>query len=181
MNPEPKVPAQFDLKQKKEPRLENPKPPFFERSNYPGDLTRPAVELEAKKSYGLLVPANCHLTTTATQDANSENRPNPVSVQPRANSDYNKVVHNSETRNLYRPEPVVNFGVNQNSNERNAAESEPPNDVSLAIKHSVARKMVVGSPGFRPETPPVANNKPQAIVKPHFLQNSSTPAPNYVR
>ncbi|XP_043262762.1 uncharacterized protein LOC122403346 isoform X1 [Colletes gigas] len=45
-----------------------------------------------------------------------------------------------------------------------------------SIKHTVARKMVVGGPGFRSPSPTAGNLKPQA----EFLQPSSGPAPNYV-
>lgn len=49
--------------------------------------------------------------------------------------------------------------------------------ISESVKHTVARKMVVGGPGFRSPSPPGGSNKPQA----EFLQPSSGPAPNYVR
>ncbi|XP_015601616.1 uncharacterized protein LOC107270800 isoform X2 [Cephus cinctus] len=51
----------------------------------------------------------------------------------------------------------------------------PKQNISENIKHSVARKMVVGGPGFRSPSPP-GSSKPQA----EFLQPSSGPAPNYV-
>lgn len=43
-------------------------------------------------------------------------------------------------------------------------------------KHTIARKIVVGGPDFRSQSPNTANPKPQA----EFLQPSSGPAPNYV-
>lgn len=46
-----------------------------------------------------------------------------------------------------------------------------------SIKHTVARNMVVGGPGFRSPSPTAATTKPQA----EFLQPSNGPAPNYVR
>ncbi|XP_012278813.1 transcription factor HIVEP3 isoform X2 [Orussus abietinus] len=49
-------------------------------------------------------------------------------------------------------------------------------NLTESIKHTVARKMVVGGPGFRPSSPPGGAAKPQA----EFLQPSSGPAPNYV-
>ncbi|KZC05416.1 Zinc finger protein 40 [Dufourea novaeangliae] len=49
--------------------------------------------------------------------------------------------------------------------------------IAESIKHTVARKMVVGGPGFRSPSPTAGNTKPQA----EFLQPSSGPAPNYVR
>ncbi|XP_076246743.1 zinc finger protein schnurri [Calliopsis andreniformis] len=45
-----------------------------------------------------------------------------------------------------------------------------------SIKHTVARKMVVGGPGFRSPSPTAGGTKPQA----EFLQPSSGPTPNYV-
>ncbi|KAG7196427.1 hypothetical protein KM043_018533 [Ampulex compressa] len=47
--------------------------------------------------------------------------------------------------------------------------------IAESIKHTVARKMVVGGPGFRSPSPTASNAKPQA----EFLQPSSGPAPNY--
>ncbi|XP_076678830.1 uncharacterized protein LOC143374535 isoform X2 [Andrena cerasifolii] len=49
-------------------------------------------------------------------------------------------------------------------------------NLAESIKHTVARKMVVGGPGFRSPSPTAGNAKPQA----EFLQPSSGPAPNYV-
>ncbi|CAL7950233.1 unnamed protein product [Xylocopa violacea] len=48
--------------------------------------------------------------------------------------------------------------------------------IAESIKHTVARKMVVGGPGFRSPSPPTGSTKPQA----EFLQPSNGPAPNYV-
>ncbi|XP_076299391.1 uncharacterized protein LOC143218212 isoform X3 [Lasioglossum baleicum] len=48
--------------------------------------------------------------------------------------------------------------------------------IADSIKHTVARKMVVGGPGFRSPSPTAGNSKPQA----EFLQPSSGPASNYV-
>lgn len=75
-----------------------------------------------------------------------------------------------------------------NSNVESSRNSERSGDVKQNIdigkqnindniKHSVARKMVVGGPGFRSPSPPGGSGKPQA----EFLQPSSGPAPNYVR
>ncbi|XP_050488708.1 transcription factor HIVEP3 isoform X2 [Bombus huntii] len=50
-------------------------------------------------------------------------------------------------------------------------------EIAESMKHTVARKMVVGGPGFRSPSPNAATTKPQA----EFLQPSNGPAPNYVR
>lgn len=50
-------------------------------------------------------------------------------------------------------------------------------NIAESIKQTVARKMVVGGPGFRSPSPPGGSVKPQA----EFLQPSSGPASNYVR
>ncbi|XP_048515374.1 uncharacterized protein LOC105683921 isoform X3 [Athalia rosae] len=85
---------------------------------------------------------------------------------------------NQKSQSIIEPRSSIIEPRNSNNERTEIKQSIDVAKQNMAenIKHSVARKMVVGGPGFRSPSPPGGGGKPQA----EFLQPSTGPAPNYV-
>ena len=98
------------------------------------------------------------------------------SQEPRANLE-------AMSLTMHEPTKIHEVSRSQSGEVRNADRVDikhaemTKQSIAETIKHTVARKMVVGGPGFRSPSPNAAISKPQA----EFLQPSNGPAPNYVR
>ncbi|XP_043514831.1 transcription factor HIVEP3-like [Frieseomelitta varia] len=97
------------------------------------------------------------------------------SQEPRANLE-------AMSLTMHEPTKIHEISRSQSAEVRNADRVDMKHtemtkqSIAETIKHTVARKMVVGGPGFRSPSPNTAISKPQA----EFLQPSNGPAPNYV-
>lgn len=109
---------------------------------------------------------------TVNQEQRNLSSPGPPKIQEARNNQDQK-----SSQQLLEIPRVASDKSPQNPETRSSERLEVKQSMAESIKHSVARKMVVGGPGFRSPSPPGGSGKPQA----EFLQPSSGPAPNYVR
>lgn len=121
-------------------------------------------------------------TNIEIRQTNSDNR--PPSRNMRVLSEYRSQPQDLRSNYEIMQSPMHETNKSQNIDIRNSVvyhfETKPNTEVTKQntpekMKHTIARKIVVGGPDFRSPSPTVGNLKPQA----EFLQPSS--GPNYVK